>query len=115
MEFLIGYGVAVLTVSILVLVVSGFIADQMKEIPEWISLTGQVSVFGIGASVTGIGCLLILNILMSISMSRDDFWGHLASGTCISLVITGFGLVLIGGFGAIELLQKLADAMRRKR
>jgi len=114
MEFLIGYGVTVLVISILVLVISAFVADRVEEIPEWVSFLGQASVFGIGASITGIGCLLVLDILIPISAGRDDFWGHLASGICISLVVAGFCLILVGGFGAVELLQRVAAAMRRK-
>lgn len=114
MSFLIGYGVAVLVVSILVLVISGFVADRMKEIPEWVSIVGQASVFGIGASITGIACLTMLGILMPMT-SQDNFWGHLASGTCLTLVVAGLGLVLVGGFGAVELLQRMAASMRRKR
>lgn len=113
MQFLMGAAVTVLALSILLLVASAFVAGRMKEVPQWLSLCGQLSVFWIGASLTGIACLVILDILMPISMSRDDFWGHLASGTCLSLVLAGFGLILIGGFGAIELIQRLA-AMRRK-
>ncbi len=113
MEFLMGAAMTVLVLSISMLVTSTFIAGRMKEVPQWLSFCGQASIFWIGASLTGIGCLTVLGILMPISMSRDDFWGHLASGTCLSLVLAGFGLILIGGFGAIELIQRLAT-MRRK-
>ena len=108
MNFLVAAMVTMLVASIVLLTLSAIVIKRVPQVPVWLALSNQVSAFGIGASATSIAILLALNKLISIGHVRQDFWGNLASGICLILVVMGFGLVLCGGFGAAELAQRFA-------
>lgn len=114
MDFFMAFFGTVIVSCILFLVIGGLIASNPnRKLASGAALLGQIAIFWIGLSGTALVILLALNLLIPAS-DGNSFWNHLAGGTCIMLVLMGFGLALCGGFAALDGARKIAQVMKRK-
>lgn len=119
MQFFMGIVAIVLSVGIMLLIVTAKIAnrvDENKRIHPGLALFGQLSIFLIGCSVTGLICLVSIQALDPVIANGDGgILDSLATGAYIILGYFGLAIVFVGGFVAVGTTEDLAKVMIRRK